>query len=532
MKFTYIEHAKLLLLSILGAFLATLSYLTHTYNPLEFLIDKVTGFYPDSILFNLWKNPPYVLLLRIYLFNVTNPQEFLDGTDKLRFQEVGPYVFKESLFNINSTFNDNGTISFIPKRRLEFQPQHSIGNPDVDKLLLPNLALLGMSAALSEHSMFVQLGLSSLSSYYGMEPFNHITVTDFLYGYDDPLVSLANDFVPNWIDFSRLGILDRIMALDNASNVVTMNLNQHNNLSDNHTMTTEESMPRPFSIQTWNGFAGFKQWGYESGSDSQTPPSTCNAVEGAFMGTLFPRHINKNDTFYLYRHAFCRTIPITFENVTTTQDGFEGYLFRVKRDFLATREENAENECYCISQKCLRKGLGDLSPCYYTIPIVVSQPHFFNADPTLLEEIGGMSPNETKHDTTMTIHPHIGVPLEANLRLQANLAMPDSSYNSKTKPFSNLVLPLLWIDLIIDQLPPKIQLYLKLLYHILPIVQDVVVYVFAVASIFLIFGPAVKIFLYPSNTETHHNSFHVKYSQIPVFSLRTKIFDPDILIQK
>ncbi|KAK5649342.1 hypothetical protein RI129_000371 [Pyrocoelia pectoralis] len=531
MEFAYAKNARLLLLAILGAFLASLSYLTCIYNPVELLINKVTGFYPDSIKFNLWKEPPFDLLIRVYVFNVTNSVEFLEGTEKLRFEEIGPYVYKETLYNTNVTFNDNGTISFTPKRRLDFVREYSLGNPDVDRLLLPNLALLGISSALSEESMFIQLGLRSLTAYLGSEPFVNISITDFLYGYDDPLVALANDFVPNWIDFSRLGILDRIMALDNGSSIVTMNINPIEESTD-ETLTVE-GRRLPFSIQNWNGSPRLKQWGDEDGSDSHTENSRCNSVEGAFLGTLFPQNIEKNSTFYLYRHAFCRPMPIVFEKVKTTKYGFDGYLFRVKRDFLDTAEENPENKCYCSTTKCTPKGVGDLSPCYYSIPISISQPHFLNADPSILEEIKGLSPDEAKHDTTMTIHPQLGVPLEANLRLQINLVMPETSYNSRTEPFNNLILPLLWVELSIDAVPTLIQFYLKLLYQILPIAQEIVIYVFAIAGIALILAPSLKIFLSSSNTSSsNRKSLRINYRQIPVFSLRRQILTPNILIQK
>nr|CAD7203878.1 unnamed protein product [Timema douglasi] len=43
-----------------------------------------------------WKNPPDKVLLRVYVFNITNAVEFQNGTDsKIKLQEVGPYVFLE-----------------------------------------------------------------------------------------------------------------------------------------------------------------------------------------------------------------------------------------------------------------------------------------------------------------------------------------------------------------------------------------------------------------------------------------------------
>lgn len=49
---------------------------------------------PNSLLFSLWKSPPINIYLYLYIFNITNPVEFLSGKEKLKVQEVGPYVYQ------------------------------------------------------------------------------------------------------------------------------------------------------------------------------------------------------------------------------------------------------------------------------------------------------------------------------------------------------------------------------------------------------------------------------------------------------
>lgn len=45
--------------------------------------------------FEMWKKPEAHVYLKVYIFNITNRDEFLSGKeDKLRFQEVGPYVYR------------------------------------------------------------------------------------------------------------------------------------------------------------------------------------------------------------------------------------------------------------------------------------------------------------------------------------------------------------------------------------------------------------------------------------------------------
>lgn len=89
-----------------------------------------------------WKNPPDEVLLRVYIFNVTNSQEFLYGNDtKLHLDEVGPIIFREKLEHFNVTFNQNGTLTYVAKRTAIFLP--SMNSIDLDDtLIMPNLAVL------------------------------------------------------------------------------------------------------------------------------------------------------------------------------------------------------------------------------------------------------------------------------------------------------------------------------------------------------------------------------------------------------
>lgn len=46
------------------------------------------------------------------------------------------------MYNVNTSFNTNGTLVFQPKRLVEFIPERSVGNPDVDVIMSPNIPLL------------------------------------------------------------------------------------------------------------------------------------------------------------------------------------------------------------------------------------------------------------------------------------------------------------------------------------------------------------------------------------------------------
>lgn len=45
--------------------------------------------------FDWWFYPPDEVLLKVYIFNVTNSEEFLTGVDsKLKLNEVGPIIYR------------------------------------------------------------------------------------------------------------------------------------------------------------------------------------------------------------------------------------------------------------------------------------------------------------------------------------------------------------------------------------------------------------------------------------------------------
>lgn len=93
---------------------------------------------------SLFKKPPLDIFVHVYIWNVTNSAEFVAGIDtKLNFSEVGPYTYKEVLENQNTTFNSNGTMTYIPRRTTEFIREKSVSDPHDDLIIVPNIPMLG-----------------------------------------------------------------------------------------------------------------------------------------------------------------------------------------------------------------------------------------------------------------------------------------------------------------------------------------------------------------------------------------------------
>lgn len=95
--------------------------------------------------------------------------------------------------------------------------------------------------------------------------------------------------------------------------------------------------------------------------------TACNSIKGATEGIIYPTHLDKDAIFRVYRKAFCRPLPIKFRKEVWTEYGLPGYYYTLTDNFADPPESNPDNECYCHDKKkCLKKGLVDLTPCYYS----------------------------------------------------------------------------------------------------------------------------------------------------------------------
>lgn len=93
--------------------------------------------------------------------------------------------------------------------------------------------------------------------------------------------------------------------------------------------------------------------------------TNCNSIHGAYDATLFPRNITKGETFRIYRKAFCRTLPISYSHPGVV-NGIEAYHFKLSSTAFDSDLHDPETSCFCKGNKCLKKGLGNMTPCYYS----------------------------------------------------------------------------------------------------------------------------------------------------------------------
>nr|CAD7425436.1 unnamed protein product [Timema monikensis] len=618
-----------LLLMLIGIMSITSGCLILVLNPYEFIFKWKLLFSEGGEVFEMWRRPDVDLYLRVFLFNVTNKEKFLSGEEKLRVQEVGPYVYKEDLEHKNVTFNSNGTLTMHPTHPLRWVGELSEGHKEDDILILPNIALLigrvlevhdhaiieigrvleardhtitqirhvleahdhtiiqiggvleahdhtitpshrrvleahdhtiiqigrvleardpiiqigrvleahdhtiiqigrvleardpiiqigrvleahdhtiiqigrvleahdytiiqiGRSIAqvVKDKSYFTRMGLNILIRQTDTNPLVAMTAKEFMFGYKSTLVSLGNKLMPSWIRFDKLGLIDRMY--DFEGDIATV-------------YTGENDIRLTGQLENYNGGHYLPQWEGE-----------CGKINGSSDATKFKSYIEPNDTLVFFRKSVCRPMPQVRTGGAVNKNGLMAYRYTFKEDALDNGARNPENKCYCRNGHCLQEGLVDVTECYYGesslpfkhkapetaiwdirawkggFPIAVSFPHFYKADPDLLEAVDGCVPDPKKHESYFVIEPNSGLPVDVAARFQINMALGDISSISRVERFKDLVMPMLWSEIRMEGLPESLNNRFYLYLNIMPRFEEAIVYIlFLAGASFLIWS--------------------------------------------
>ncbi|XP_027850047.2 scavenger receptor class B member 1-like [Aphis gossypii] len=413
---------------LIGVFALVLSTLIAVFDPYRLLLNWKLVMVEGGEAFELWKTPQAAVYVKVYIFNVTNHEEFLAGIDKkLRFQEVGPYIYREKMEHNNITFNDNGTFTITPGFSLRWVPELNTVTED-DVLILPNIALLGFANFFADTSLITRMSVNLLIHQTKSTAFLRQTVKEFLFNYDSPLVSIGHKFLPSWISFDKLGILDRMYDLTGDSTTI---------------FTGSDDVSKSGTIDNYNGRPYLPHW----------PSPPCNQVSGSSDGTKFPS-MSSNDTEVLFfSKTICRAIPMVRSSELIIHDGIPVHKYIFKNGSFDNGADNPENKCFCRYNKCLKSGLMDVTDCSYGFPIALSAPHFYKSDPSLLNAVEGLNPVEKLHESHFLINQESGTPTQMYLRMQINIPVGEVSTMANSERFSNLVVPLVWSEIAFDTLP-------------------------------------------------------------------------------
>lgn len=396
----------------------------------HYIILKNLKLWNGTLSYHYWQKPGVLRLTKVFIFNVTNSDGFLHNGEKPKLQEIGPFVYRENMEKVNIHFNNNGTVTYQHKKILEFMPHLSVISNDEIKLTVPNIPLLTLTTQANSLPSILRSSLSAILRFSGLTPFKHVTPQQLVFGYDDPLTSLANTYYPKGKrPPKKMGLfLMRNGTLDEVSTINT----GHNGMENFGLLDRINGMEElPF----WKG--------------------SCNSIK-ASEGSFFPpREFTKSDLVHVYDKDLCRVWALRYRK-DVIKDGITAGYYTPDDNLLETVDKNPDNACFCEDNtECTIKGLQYIGPCQFNAPVYLSFPHFYKADPKLLEDVEGLSPDQEKHETFLKIQPRLGVPLEARVKVQLNLKVEQSNIYP-TSDFRSITFPIMWLEEGVSDLPENI----------------------------------------------------------------------------
>ncbi|XP_023257267.1 lysosome membrane protein 2-like [Seriola lalandi dorsalis] len=366
--------------------------------------------------FEAWENPPAPIYMQFYFFNLTNPLEVLDG-ERPAVVEIGPYTYREYRPMEQVNFQDNGTkVTAVNTKTYIFQRNMSRG-PESDLIRTVNVPALTVMERFKDEPFFDSL-ISSYMKSTDEGLFTTRTVGELLWGYEDALLRAIQTVKPD---------LDDVFGLfykTNASN------------DGEYMFFTGQQNYKDFArVDTWNGESSLNWWTSDE----------CNMINGT-NGASFHPVITKTEKLYMFSSDLCRSLYALYEEDVTVK-GIHGYRFAPPSEVFANMTVNPANAGFCVpAGNCLGSGVLNVSGCKQGAPIIMSSPHFYQADEKFVEDIFGMKPNKEEHETTIDIDPLTGIILQAAKRIQVNVYVEKIPSFSQTGNVRTMVLPVVYLN--------------------------------------------------------------------------------------
>ncbi|KAK3550249.1 hypothetical protein QTP86_021271 [Hemibagrus guttatus] len=427
----------------------------------------------NKLSYTMWKDIPVPFFMSIYFFNVLNPEEILAG-EKPTVEQRGPYVYREKRWKDNITFHDNKTVSYREYRQYFFEESMSIGN-ESDVVTIPNMLVLGTSVMVDILPISAKKMISFFFKTFNEGPFVTKTVGELMWGYNSKLVDFLNSIFPGLLPFKgKFGLFVEF----NNSNTGLFTV-----------FTGKDDIKVVHKVDSWNGLKKVNYWKSEQ----------CNMINGT-AGQMWPPFMTTESTLPFYSPDACRSMELVYKRPGTSQ-GIPVYHYMAPKTLFANGSDYPPNEGFC---PCRQSGLLDVRTCRHNSPVFISHPHFYNADPALLQTVNGLSPNENDHGLFIDIHPDTGIPMNVSIKLQLNLLIKQVLGITQTGKIAEVVMPLIWFGEsgYIDG--PMVSMF-RMNLVILPMVMEYMQYIFiGIGLCFIIGAVALQLSKKGSNKDTNH----------------------------
>jgi hypothetical protein len=388
---------------------------------LSYFINREMSLFPGSKAYELWKKSPVPVVMDMFVFNCTNPDQLLEKNYKPEVVQMGPYRFHEIDEKVNITWNPNHTVTYQNVRRWNFDPENSNGSLN-DIVTTLNVVPVGVSFMTRYWNDLLLIPISAALEMFEKTMWVTTPVSEYLIdGYKDPLVSMASRFP--WLS-SLLASKDRIGLLYGRNNSATFDgvFNVETGVDD----LTKRGILR--------------YWNYKN---STSYDGECGGF-GTSVVDSFPPGRTKHTILETFMSDVCRSLPFEYLDDMTV-DGVVGYRYGLSKNFFVNGTSDPGTACEGEEHN-LPQGVVNMSVCQHGAPLFTSSPHFFHADPYYVNQVAGLQPEADKHQFYITLEPTTGIPLDITARLQLNLLLQPNPRIRMFAGVPEILFPIVWVE--------------------------------------------------------------------------------------
>ncbi|XP_014206677.1 sensory neuron membrane protein 1-like [Copidosoma floridanum] len=394
---------------------------------------------PGKFMRDIWSAYPFTFDNSFYVFNITNPEDIAGGAKPI-LQEIGPFVYDQYQEKSNQVDHDeDDTVSYTNKYTYHFNAEKSKGLTGEEEVVVPNYFILGLvNSLLIDKPSAVPIigkGVDSIfkkpSSIFIRAKVKEVLFDGFVINCtvkDFAGAAICSEVRDQYEDLKMIKIAEDVylMSLFGSSNGTssksTIRVNRGSKKLMKLGQVTEfKGVP---NISTWND-------------------PVCDLLNGT-DGSIFRPFLKKNKPYGgIFVEPICRNLQLSWLG-SSRYSGVK--TFSYTSSLGVDPESNPHDKCFCHNpDECLKPGVFDAYKCA-KLPIIISNPHFYLADPHYLTLVDGLKAEKDKHMLHVDLEPNSGVPIHANTRVQINMLLTKVEKFKLMKNMPEALLPLLWIE--------------------------------------------------------------------------------------
>ncbi|GIX80405.1 lysosome membrane protein 2 [Caerostris darwini] len=384
---------------------------------------------PGNEFFTIWKELPIPIYQKVFIFNITNPDEYSNKGAKPILQELGPYVFKGHWMKDDIEWDDSdGTVTYRDIKEYTFVPELSVGDQE-EMVYTLNGPLLAVINYVDDYAPFflrsvVADMMNGIFASYNETLLIHRTVRELVYeGYHEPMIADLSEVVEAFVTIP-------LKLINNTFGI----LHERKHVGDGifKIKSGVTGISDYAAIQEWNNKSIVDWWDDDK----------CNTISGT-DGVQYAPGLTRNQSLRLFNPNLCRTLPLEYEKDVTVH-GIKSLRFSMPANTFATSDINPENKCYCDGEHCT-SGILPMN-CKKGAPYVISLPHFYQGDEKLQTSLEGVHSSPEKHKTYVDVEPITGFVLNAAFRVQLNGVAKNLPLYNPTVNVQDSIVPVLWMS--------------------------------------------------------------------------------------